>query len=296
MIEKIEFPEGVNWTIGYVTGADFLGNTAELPSAASLYRYVSNKVADIKFDITGNNCSRMFEGSAIKIAPFFDTSKVTNMSYMFSSTSISTIPQYDTSNVTNMTYMFNSCGSLKTIPDLNTPKVTNMSYMFNGCQYLEASPQLDMSNVTNMAQMFYNCQRLKTIPDLNTVKAANFGTASYSTWLYGCTNLASIGVIDCDSITNIAYALGSTSNSNLKHLGGFRNLGKASSVSNTNSSYFLNYAPNLTYESVMNVLNLLYDRASAGLSVLTLKLHTKHMAMLSDDDKAIATNKGWTLA
>ena len=46
----------------------------------------------------------------------------------------------------------------------------------------------------------------------------------------------------------------------------------------------------------MNVINNLYDRASAGYSVLTLKLHANHLAMLSDEEKAIATNKGWTLS
>ena len=45
----------------------------------------------------------------------------------------------------------------------------------------------------------------------------------------------------------------------------------------------------------MNVINGLYDRASAGLSVITLKLHANHLAMLSEDDIAIATNKGWTI-
>jgi hypothetical protein len=82
----------------------------------------------------------------------------------------------------------------------------------------------------------------------------------------------------------------------LTNVGGFRNLGKSSSVANlTSTSGLMSVMPNLTYESVINVLNELYDRASAGLSVLTLKLHANHMAMLSDEDKAIATNKGWTL-
>jgi hypothetical protein len=46
----------------------------------------------------------------------------------------------------------------------------------------------------------------------------------------------------------------------------------------------------------MNVINNLYDRATAGLSVLTLKLHANHLAMLTDDEKAIATNKGWIIS
>jgi hypothetical protein len=77
--------------------------------------------------------------------------------------------------------------------------------------------------------------------------------------------------------------------------GGFRNLGMQSSVSNTNGNYFLYNVPNLTHDSLLNVFNLLYDRAAAGYSVLTIKLHPTQMGKLSDDDKLIATNKGWSL-
>jgi hypothetical protein len=46
----------------------------------------------------------------------------------------------------------------------------------------------------------------------------------------------------------------------------------------------------------MNIINNLYDRASAGYSVVTLKLAAKTLALLSDEEKTIATNKGWTLS
>jgi hypothetical protein len=136
---------------------------------------------------------------------------------------------------------------------------------------------------------------VKTIPDVNSKKIAAFG-GSYS-WIYDC-NITSMGVIDCDSLTDTLGLLGNTYSSgakNMTQLGGFRNLGKTSSVSGTDGNYFLNYVPNLTYESVMNVINLLYDRASAGLSVLTLKLHPNHLAMLDENDIAVATNKGWAI-
>ena len=168
--------------------------------------------------------------------------------------------------------------------------------MFNGCKNLTTIPQLDTSNVTSMTNMFKECPQLIELPDFNCVKVASFG-GSYSTysWLYSSSRIQKIGIVDCDSVTNIGYFFGGSTQTYLTDFGGCRNLGKASSVSNTNSSYFMNYAPNLTYESVMNVINGLYDRATAGLSVLTLKLHANHLAMLSEDDIAIATNKGWTI-
>ena len=218
------------------------------------------------------------------------------MSYMFSGCSnLVSVPLFDTSNVTDMSFMFNDCTKLTCIPLFDTSNVTNMTSMFEECDILKTIPQLETSNVTNVSRMFYACVGLKSIPDMNFSKATNLGTSTTSTWLSSASNIESIGIIDCDSITNVSYMIGRYSQTYLTHLGGFRNLGKASSVSNTNGSYFMVYAPNLTYESVMNVINLLYDRAANGLSTLTLKLHANHMAMLSDDDIAIATNKGWTL-
>ena len=240
----------------------------------------------------------MFYGcTSLHSIPLFDTSNVANMYRMFSScSSLSNIPPLDTSNVTNMQEMFYGCVTLKSIPPLDTSKVTNMYNMFYNCASLYTIPSLNVSNVSNLRNMFAACTGLKKIPDLNFVKTSNFG-GSYSTdsWLYTCKGIVEIGVIDCDSMTNITGAFGESGQNYLTDLGGFRNLGKASTVSNTDGNYFLYYAPNLTYESVMNVLNLLYDRASAGLSVLTLKLHPNHLAMLSEDDIAVATNKGWTL-
>jgi hypothetical protein len=43
-------------------------------------------------------------------------------------------------------------------------------------------------------------------------------------------------------------------------------------------------------------LNGLYDRKTAGYSVLGLQLGSTHLAKLTDEEKAIATNKGWTLS
>ena len=39
-----------------------------------------------------------------------------------------------------------------------------------------------------------------------------------------------------------------------------------------------------------------YDRASAGLKTLTLQLHANTKAVLSDEQKAAITSKGYTIA
>ena len=274
MLGNINFPEGIDWIINNKNLYDIYGEDYHPTSLRYAYDSSSSEIIRIKYP----------------------TDDVTDMSYMFNECkSLISIPQINTSNVTNMTYMFYYCSSIVEAPQLDTSKVTNMTYMYATCSRLKTVPQYDMRSVTSISQLFYGCDVLEEIPDCNCMNVKNFGSSSYSTWLYGTKKLKKIGVIDCDSVTDINYVLGREVNNNLTDLGGFRNLGKASSVSGTNGNYFMAYAPNLTYQSIMNVLNLLYDRAANGLSNLTLKLHSNHMALLSDEDKLVAVNKGWTL-
>jgi surface protein len=220
----------------------------------------------------------------------FDTSYVTSMESLFyGCNKLLSIPQLDTSNVTTMYNMFYNCYELSAIPMLNTSKVTNMGYMFDGCKNLTTIPELDFSNVTNVNYMLNNCTSLRELPNMNMKKVTSLSGFLYS------TTISKVGVIDCDSITNIQWLNTSNTFTSLTDLGGFRNLGAKSSLSGTNSNYFLYSCPNLTHQSLLNVLNLLYDRAAAGYSVITIKLTKAQNALLSDEEKAIATNKGWTI-
>jgi surface protein len=171
----------------------------------------------------------------------------------------------DTSNVTNMSNMFYECKNLSYVSPFNTSNVIDMSYMFYYCQVLRSMPQLDTSKVTNMSNMFSNCISLKSIPQLDTSMVTNVSR------FFGFSNI---------------YAL--------TDLGGFKDLGKKSSISGTNST-FLDNASNLTHDSLMNVINNLYDRKTNGLSTLTISFGATNLNKLTDEEKAIAINKGWVL-
>ena len=306
---QVDFSQ-YDWSMVYDTSEFFKGCThstgdwsnfeenfnGEVLSGYYMFQNCSNLTTIPNIGYSIYSAEYMFsECYKLTTIPPLDTSKVTNMGYMFNyCRKLTSIPSLDTSNVTSMTYMFRDCDTITTIPPLDTSNVTSMTYMFRDCDELITIPQLDTSKVISVEGMFKGCRYLTELPDFNCVKVTNFGNASNS-WLYYCFDLQKIGVVDCDSVTDIGYFFGYNTLNSLTDFGGCRNLGKTSSVSNTNSNYFMNYAPNLTYESVMNVINGLYDRAAAGLSVLTLKLHANHLAMLSADDIAIATNKGWTL-
>ena len=86
----------------------------------------------------------------------------------------------------------------------------------------------------------------------------------------------------------------------LTTLGGFKNLGKA--YLTTQSSNYQNYTLNLsvltalTHDSLMNIINDLYDIASAGVQTQTLSLGNTNRSKLTAEEIAIATNKGWTVS
>ena len=254
--------------------------------------------------------------------PLLNTSNVTRMTNMFQDCySLTTIPLLDTSNVTNMDDLFSKCHSLTTIPLLNTSNVTSMSYIFNGCDSLTTIPLLDTSNVINMSVMFQDCYSLTTIPLLDT------SNVRFVDWMFNkCYSLKQLPAIDTSKVTNMKSMLANCSK--LKHIislnlinvtevsnmfnncksleiiGGFINLGQAYSTSqNANySSYTINMSSCtlLTEQSLINVLNGLYDIASKGCNTQSVVLGSTNLAKLTSQagQQALsnAQAKGWNIS
>ena len=225
-----------------------------------------------------NSISNNKDNPDFKYCPFFDTSNVTVTAGMFTNcSSLTSIPLLDTRKVANMSNMFNGCFSLTSIPLLDTSKVTYMISMFHSCSSLTSIPLLNTSNVTNMNSIFYNCKSLNSISALDTRNVKNM-----TNMFYNCSSLTSIPLLDTSKVTsmgNMLHGCGS-----VKYLGGFKNL------SISISAYFLDQCPDLTVESLMNVINNL-----ATVSGQTLKFGNVNLSKLTAEQKAIATNKGWTL-
>lgn len=205
------------------------------------------------------------ETSGVDINDYYITSGVNfNRIYQY----IKTIPQLDTSNVTSMRYMFQECASLTTISQLDTSNVTSMGYMFFGCYSLTTIPLIDTSKVTYMDFTFYNCPSLTTIPQLDLSKVIDVS-----------------GMILCPALTT---------------LGGFQNLGMAYDISKSaNYRYYklnLSDSSKLTHDSLMNVINGLYDIKTKGCNPQQLILGSVNLEKLTAEEIAIATNKGWTVS
>lgn len=275
-------------------------NTSKVRNMTQTFRYCSS-LSTIPNLNTSNvtNMSDMFDSCAsLKTIPLLDTGKVTNFNEMFSNCySLKSLPLLDTNNATSMSYLFKNCFSLTNIPHFNTSNVTNMSSMFSGCSALVDIPLLNTSNVTNMNSMFNACSSLKTIPNLNTSKAENFGGMFAS-----CRNLKYLPLLD---FSRAIYVQGTfSSNDSLTTVEGFSNLGKSYLTSQSANNYQykleLQTSPKLTEQSIINILNNLYDIKTKGCKVQIVTLGATNLAKLtSEDGQAALSNaqsKGWTIS
>ena len=199
----------------------------------------------------------------------YDTSNVTDMNKMFHSATTLTsldLSSWDTSKVTTMESMFNVCISISylDISNFDTNNVTTLRYMFNSGTSLES---LDLSHfqtskVTTMENMFSVCRRLTDL-DLSSFDLTNVTNMNNMFW--NCTALISLKLPD----------LGHNEKCN---------------------KLDLSYSSKLTKDSILFLFNNAFDRATAGYTTaFTITLNAATKALLSDDELAIATNKGFTV-
>lgn len=182
---------------------------------------------------------------------------------------------------------------IKKIPEIDTTGLTIMASFFENCRILEEIPSLNTSSVKNFAQIFYNCESIVSIPDLDTSQGTNFASM-----FRGCANLETIPELDFGNATAINDMI--QSEKNLVNLGGFKDLGKAYLTTTSAGSYayrlIMYNATKLTYESLMNVINNLYDIKTKGCNTQYLQIGYANTQKLTAEEIAIATNKGWTVS
>ena len=253
----------------YITGAVKFKKRDDSYNDFITYIYIPH--IDIRSQ--GRDMSYMFEScsglTSLNLSGF-DTSAVTTMDSMFARCSGLTsldLSSFDTSAVTNMYQMFAECSSLKSLDlsSFDTSAVTNMNSMFADCYGLTSLDLsgFDTSAVTNMTWMFYNCSVLTSI-DLSSFD----------------TTVASIGLMlyNCLAITSLILG---------------PNFFKTSETQN----FDLSYCTKWTNDTVVtSLVTNSYDRATAGLSTMTLKLSANTKAALTDEQKAAITAKGYTIA
>lgn len=198
----------------------------------------------------------------------------------------------NTGNMTKMDKMFAYCtnliGASTKLGGLQTDACTTMRSMFYQDTMLSVVPRFtSTSNVTDMGFMFWGCNDFDDFDcnyDMSNVTDIE-GMFTNSTITSFTRNN---GPLDFSSVTNATDAFKGCTN--LTTLAGFTGLKANLSLSD---------CP-LTVESINNVINEMYDFNTNGVipeeGQGTLTLGTNNLAKLSNEEKTVAINKGWTLA
>lgn len=270
--------------------------------------------------------NKMFQGcSSLTSVPLFNTSQVISMNNLFSDCkSLTTVPAFDTSNVSGMISIFSGCTSLQTVPLFDTSKVYNMQGLFQDCSSLTEVPAFDTSNATQMANMFSGCKSLQTIPAFNTSKSENF-----SNMFYGCASITTIPELDtsnsnymssmfqgCSKLTTIegisfksytastmsgSYLVGWNSNDSIRKAV-FKDIGYNSNTTKFEFNYITNWGvntdeiPDARQSLIDSLITYSFDRATAGYPTCTIRLSSTTKALLTEDEIAQITSKGFTIA
>ena len=174
----------------------------------------------------------------------------------------------------NFDYVYS--GSLVTTTPFYVFGGSSLDHTWSDCVYLTSVPSLDTSNVTKFTYTWSNCASLLTIPPLNFEMAEDI-----SGCFNGCESLATLPYMNLESVTNASNAFDNCNR--LTTLGGFGAI---------KTSFNLSFSP-LTVESLMNVINQA-GTVSGGGGIM--HLGTWNLEKLTNAQKAVATNKGWTLA
>ena len=132
----------------------------------------------------------------------------------------------------------------------------------------------DTSNVTNMSAMFSSCSSLTSVPAFDTSKVT-----SMANMFYHCYSLTSVPSFDTLNVTSMSYMFNYCSSLTEIHMTGMK------------VSFDISASTKFTESALVEILNNL----ASVTSTQTLTMGSTNLAKLTDDEKAIATGKGWTL-
>lgn len=182
--------------------------------------------------------------------------------------------------ITDVSNFFAGCYSLRYFKYSGDFNATNsISGLFQQCTNLSGDISINAPNVTSANSAFYLCKNINSIT-LTTAPLTIYGqiflNATKLQSVYnlnlGETSEVQYQPFYCSNLTNITFADGSIIN---------------------NSTSF-SACTKLTVNSILNILNILKDLT--GSTSATLTLGAENLAKLTDEQKAIATNKNWVLA
>lgn len=251
-------------------------------------------------------------------------SDTTVLSYMFyNSSDTEKIPDMDTSKAIKMSSMFDGCNNLKSIPKIDTSNATDIDNIFYGCYLITEVPELDISKAKSLKGMFQHCYSLKSIPRSILDNCFKPELTHYYQFYY-------FGFCYCYRLTELLdldIKAGYTSTNNLffytfDYCSSLRRLTFKTNEDNTpivtsmsgqtidltkyvgyfsNSSTAQKYAGDIDWTT--SASKSFYNRDSMletikSLPIVTnctIKFKREQGQLLTEDEIAIATSKGWTV-
>ena len=169
----------------------------------------------------------------------------------------------------------------------------NARYFFTG-PIFKKMPSFNLE--TTDCTLLFSYYRGNIVPQLDTSNVTSFSN------MFAYSTITEIAELDASSADNVNFMFGYCRN--IVDFGGLKNLGQAylTTVSANNSRYGLDLstATKLTEQSLINVLNGLYDIASKGCNAQKCVLGSTNLAKLTSVEGqqalANATAKGWTVS
>lgn len=201
----------------------------------------------------------------IIFAPIVDVSNVTNASYMFGTTSsLIFCPSYYFPIATNLEGILTQ-STVRVVGDIDAPNATILTNAFSQCLKLIEVGHINAPNVTLMSYIFNSSKYIEKIKSIDIGKVTQFNSPFASTApLYAL-------LINLGKSTLATYDFGGATNWGV---GGEEN----------------------RQSLIDSLITYSYDRASNGMATATIKLSTNTKALLTDEEIAQITAKGFTIS
>ena len=140
---------------------------------------------------------------------------------------------------------------------LDLSKATAATFLFGYADALTSVPKINLSSVgSSTTYLFAYASKLQTIEELTISETVTFASTSFN---------------GCSALTRLIMA-GTLATNGLD----------------------LHWSTKLDKESLLSVINVLQDKKSVG-GTWTVTFGSTNLAKLTDAEKAVATQKGWTL-
>ena len=269
------------WDVRNVTDTHHMFANCTNLTSLDVSNWDTSKITDMQSMF--QNCSKL---TSLDLSNW-DISKTASTDCMFDGCTNLTsldVSKWDTTGVTYMGHTFRNCNKLTSLDLSNwdTSKVTNMNSTFQNCNKLTSitfGSNFNTSKVTSMNSMFLNCN------DLTSLDVSNFNTSEVTDMMgvfFGCKKLTSLDVsnFDTSEVTRMESMFDGCIN--LTSLDSMQNISVSLSLSSTK----------LDQTSLVDVINNL----TTVTTTQTLTLGTTLLAKLTEEQIAVAVNKGWTVA